>query len=450
MSLGKLCDATDWFDPDFERIIRSELEEQPRFHRKQWEFAQIFRALQALGFLNAKSHGLSMGGGQERLLYAVARRVGHLTVTDLYEPDSAWDGARTDNPDRALKAAAPFAVDPSRLAARRMDMRALEFGDASFDFCYSSCAMEHIGEDDDFLAHLTEVRRVLKDDGVYVLTTEFHYGEDVIPTPGNYYFSSSFLRELVRAASLVSLDGVDGAVRPHVLNRPMPEHLSDLFADPADAIAGMLLKSAPHVQLLTGGLPFCSLSLVLRKPASSASVDVVPFTGLEDSRRFIQDGVRLWQTRVESSQLNLDPFGLFAELRPARGSPRQLARDGESTLFHTGYVWLGGAARTITVDLEAWPSNEGEVAIELRVHRKTTRRPDDVICSGSTKVAVRRRERVRVSLQLPAREDCSYAVLGKVVSGACWINDPAVEISPGGRADASSALDDFVIHSWSP
>ena len=221
-AFSKLCDATDWFDPAFERIIRAELEEEPRFHRKQWEFVQIFRTLESLGFLNGQSRGLSMGGGEERLLYAVARRAGHLTVTDLCESDSAWAGARTDDPDRSLKAAAPFAVDPSCLTARRMDMRTLEFDDASFDFCYSSCAIEHIGTYHDFLEHLQEVRRVLKDDGVYVLTTEFHYGEEAIPTPRNYYFSAAFLHELVRAASFVTWSGVDGVVRPHVLNRRCP------------------------------------------------------------------------------------------------------------------------------------------------------------------------------------------------------------------------------------
>ncbi len=434
-SLSKLCDATDWFDPEFERIIRSELEEEPRFHRKQWEFAQIFRALQALGFLNANSRGLSMGGGDERLLYAVARHVRHLTVTDLYGSGSAWDGARTDNPDRSLKAAAPFAIDPSRLTVKRMDMRAIEFEDASFDFCYSSCAMEHIGEYDDFLEHLREVRRVLKDDGVYVLTTEFHYGEDVIPTPGNYYFSSGFLHELVRAASLATLHPVDGAVRPHVLNRPLPEHLSDLCADPADGVTGMLLKSTPHVQLLTGGLPFCSVSLVLAKPAAGVSMGVLPMTGLEHSRRFIEEGVRVWQAFVENAQLNLDPFGLFGGRRPARGVPRLLAQGGESTLFHTGYVWLVGAERTVTVELQARPSDAGDAAIDLRVHRKPSREPDEVSCSGSSAIAIRASERVRVSLQFTADKDCSYAVLGKVTSGACWIDDSAVQISPGRRTE---------------
>ena len=41
--LSKLCEAADWFDQEFDRIIRDELDEEPRFHRKQWEFAQIFR-----------------------------------------------------------------------------------------------------------------------------------------------------------------------------------------------------------------------------------------------------------------------------------------------------------------------------------------------------------------------------------------------------------------------
>ena len=436
-SLSKLCDVTDWFDPEFDRIIRYELEEEPRFHRKQWEFAQIFRALQALGFLNEKTRGLSMGGGKERLLYAVARRVGHLTVTDLYESGSAWDGARTDNPDCTLRAVAPFAIDPSRLTVKRMDMRALEFEDASFDFCYSSCAMEHIGKYDDFLEHLREVRRVLKDDGVYVLTTEFHFGEEVIPTPGNYYFSSTFLHELVGAASFVTLSAVDGAVSPHVLNRPLPERLGDLCADPADGVTDTLLRSAPHVQLLTSGLPFCSLSLVLKKPASAASIGVLPMTDLEHARRFIEQGVRLWRAFVENAQLNLDPFGLFGERRPARGIPRLLAPGGERTLFHSGYVWLGGAARTVTVNLETW-SDSGDAAIEFRVHRKPAREPDAVICSSSTTVAVRSRERVRVCLPLTAEDGCSYAVLGKVTAGACWIGDVAVQISSGGRLEIRS------------
>jgi hypothetical protein len=313
-----------------------------------------------------------------------------------------------------------------------MDMRSLEFEDASFDFCYSSCALEHIGTYDDFLRHLQEVRRVLKDDGVYVLTTEFHYGEHVIPVPRNYYFSSDFLHELVRAAAFVTFNGVNGSVWPHALNRPLPANLSDLCANPADGLMRMLLQSAPHVQLLTGGLPFCSMSLVLAKPAPGVSSGVLPMEGLEDSRQFIEEGVRLWKNLVENAQLNLDPLGLLGDGRATRCNPRLVARDGESTLFHTGYVWLGGAARTVTVHLNAWPADAVDAAIELRVHRRPTEKPDAVACAGTSTVAISSRERVRVSLPLTAEESWTYAVLGKVRSGACWIDDPAIQIGAGG------------------
>ena len=74
-SLSKICDAADWFDTDFHSIILNELKEPPRFHRKQWEFAMIFLTLNKLGFLNENMKGLSLGGGNERVLYSIAQHV---------------------------------------------------------------------------------------------------------------------------------------------------------------------------------------------------------------------------------------------------------------------------------------------------------------------------------------------------------------------------------------
>jgi SAM-dependent methyltransferase len=430
--LSKLCDAADWCDPVFDRIIRDELAEEPYFHRKQWEFAQIFRALQAHGFLNGRSRGLSMGGGDERLLYAVARRVGHLTVTDLYQAGSSWDGARTEDPDRSLKAAAPFAVDPSRFTARRMDMRALEFGASSLDFCYSSCAIEHIGEYADFLEHLREVRRVLKDDGVYVLTTEFHYGDQVIPAPHNYYFSAGFLDGLMKTAGFAARDGVDGTVSRHPFNRPLPANLGELTARPAEAVTDMLLKSAPHVQLLTGGLPFTSMSLVLTKAAPGGG-GILPIFNLEPSREAIAEGVGRWKAFVEHAGLSLDPR-VSDDCRAASGVSR-LVRAGGGALFHTGYVWLGNGQRTVTVDLDLWPADGVDAAVEVRVHRHPDLRPDDVTCAGSTSLAIRARARVRARLQIASDVGFSYAVLGRVTSGGCWIGDAEVHVGATDSTD---------------
>ena len=430
--LSKLCDAADWYDPEFERIVSAELEDPPRFHRKQWEFAQIFRSLQTLGYLDGRSAGLSMGGGRERLLYAVARRVGHLTVTDLYEAASAWDESRIDDPDRAIKTSAPFHVDPGHLRALRMDMRQLDFPDAAFDFCYSSCAIEHIGHFDDFRRHLEEVRRVLKDDGVYVLTTEFHYGDEVVPAPHNYYFSAQFLDELVRAASFGAIGGVDGAIWRHRLNRPLPKNLADLCADSASGVTGMLVDAAPHLQLLDGGLPFTSMSLVLGKTRRGVAAGVAPPQGLAESRRFIEAGVDRWRTFIEGAELRLDPFSRLDEPRPSGATPRHVATHG--TVFHTGYVWLGNATRPVVVRADV--SVDRGARIDFRIHRETTRDPGRVSCAANRVLSVPASGPINVALALDAQEPHAYAVLAKVIEGTCRAG--GIEIRVGAASGAAS------------
>ena len=204
--LSKVCDAADWFDPEMIAVIQEELQEVPYFHRKQWEFAMIFLALKRYGFLNGDKSGLSMGGGSERVLYAISQHVRKLFVTDLYEEETIWDCARAADPDQFIKSNKPFDVDDSKIKALRMDMRKLEFEENTFDFCYSSCAVEHIGEYEDFLNHLNEVYRVLKNDGIYVFTTEFHFGDETIPDTHNYVFSASYLNRLINDCKLIPLE----------------------------------------------------------------------------------------------------------------------------------------------------------------------------------------------------------------------------------------------------
>ena len=158
--------------------------------------------------------------------------------------------------------------------------------------------------------------------------------------------------------------------------------------------------------------------------------------GLEDARRFIDTGVRRWKDFVENAPLNLDPFGLLCDRRPKRGVPRLAAQDGDSTLFHTGYVWLGSAARTVTVELEAWPAGTREATIELRLHRQQALVPETVVCCASIAVSIHGRRRVGVRIPIAAEDGCSYAVLGQVTTGACWFDEAAVRVSAGGAGAA--------------
>jgi hypothetical protein len=154
--------------------------------------------------------------------------------------------------------------------------------------------------------------------------------------------------------------------------------------------------------------------------------------GLEQSRRFLGAEVRRWRAVVEAASLNVDPYGLMSDRRPAPGIPRLVGRNGDDTLFHSGYVWLGNAPRLFSVELEAWKVDRTAAELELRVHRHPALAPDDVACAMRTRLVVRDRARSRVCLQLPTEEGYSYAVLGKVIAGACWVAHASIQVRPAG------------------
>jgi SAM-dependent methyltransferase len=181
----------------------------------------IFLALKKLGFLNENKTGLSMGGGSERVLYSIAKHVKKLFVTDLYDENTTWDCARTFNPDDFIKQNKPFDIDEQKVTALKMDMRSLEFEDNSFDFCYSSCAFEHIGKNEDFIQHLNEVYRCLKNNGVYVFTTELQLGNNTIEDRNNFIFSPESLQTILNEIKLCTEFIPDATLTDHVSNYPL-------------------------------------------------------------------------------------------------------------------------------------------------------------------------------------------------------------------------------------
>jgi len=435
MSLrGKLCDAGDWFGRELPGLILSELRELPRFHRKQWEFGMILRALRTEGVLHAGSRGLSMGGGRERLLYAVARHVDRLVVTDLYGGGSDWDEARTDDPRDFIEAHMPFPVDPARIEARRMDMRQLEFEPDSFDFCYSSCAIEHIGGRDDFLGHLREAHRVLKEGGVYVLTTEFHYGPETIELPGNYLFSGAYLSELFAESPFAVAPVFDAGLARHRANLPLPANLAS-FRVATDAVTGRLLEELPHLQLLRGACPFTSALFVLKKAPRVRPLVRMQFRGLSESRAFLAQGVEEQRVLLATTPIALAPFALLPGGRSAflaEQAPAQVMRPapGDDTAFHTDYVWLGSGARTFSVALAASPTAAETATLELRVHRVRAPGPFDVESAASVDAVLAPGERITRQLPVLLRDDCCYAVLGKVRAGSCLLEAVDVQSPP--------------------
>ena len=426
----KVCDAADWFDPDMLDVIANDLREPAVFHRKQWEFAIIFLALRQQGFLAPDKVGLSMGSGRERLLYAIAPHVKRLVATDLYEPAATWTTVRTEDPDQFIKAEKPWAVDDSKLLGLRMDMRHLEFPDNTFDFCYSSCALEHIGEDDDFRQHLCEVHRVLKDGGLYVLTTEFTYGDEVIKIPGNYLFSPHFLSELLVESPFVVDDTVDVTLAHHAANYPLPGNLAHL-CDDATNFATLCRDTSPFVQLLWGAQPFTSVVFLLRKGGPKETTQL-RFPALAETRQFLQTGVARYRAWLTQSRLNLSPCVWLSGGR-SRFLREHAASTTEETsgILHTDYCWLGSGTRRFEIRLamtqEGW---QPPCVMLCKVHRFAALRPSALECILERRLEFSTPGPVRVDFDVVADEAYCYAVLVHMLAGHCTFSSMRVAVQP--------------------
>jgi len=435
-TLSKVCDAADWFRAEIIDIIQHELNEFPRFHRKQWEFAMIFHALRTRGMLEDNKVGLSMGSGNELVLYSIARKVKHLTATDLYSSETLWDCARAANPDEYIRKSKPFPVDDAKLAALTMDMRKLSFKDNFFDFAYSSCAIEHIGSDADFLQHLNEVHRVLKDGGVYILTTEFTFADATVPMPNNYLFSPEHLDRLIIASRFTPEKHFNARITEQSANFPLPIHMTDLSCMSENHIEKTLLSSGliPIVHMLQGKHPFTSCVFVLKKGLVDRPRDRIIFDGLAKSRAYLQTCVDRYRAMIQA-ELSLSPFSFLPGRISPYYAPHLLAAgtagsEKTSAIFHTNYYWFGAGIRRVIISLGRQKSEpDAACIVEIRVHRLKAGDPSVVDCSYHETLLVPSEQSLQNEYTLTTDEDYLYAILAVLHKGPCLFSDIRVRLS---------------------
>lgn len=434
-TVNKLCDAADWFRPEIDRIIREELEDVSRYHRKQWEFAFLFRALEEYGLLDGQSSGISFGSGTELVLYAVARRVRHIWATDLYTSTSAWDIARTEDAMDLVRSRAPFAFPEGAISAKNMDMRKIEFPDESFDFGYSSCAIEHIGQKDDFIDHLREVKRVLKPGGIYAFTTELNYSDRAVEHVGSFFFSRNLLEEIVRQSGMESDSDFDASLWENRINTPLPLSLHYGLNDGEGRFNEKLFGTLCHVQLSTANLALTSCIVVLRK--SERSFVKWNFQHWDNTRKFVDQGLDLIRAMVEESELSLHPFAWMPNRRSlhyighADYSKSGPVDSSVGTLFHSPYVWLGRRPRLIRISLVL--ETRSNCLIRLKIHKSDAYTPWLVELHASLDVDGAENS-IRREIDIHPDDECTYAVLAEVVLGDVMLKDVQILcLAAGGR-----------------
>jgi len=158
-----------------------ELRIEPIYHRKLWEFAFALQCLFDHGLLKPGAKGIGFGCGEEPLASYFASRRMDVTVTDL-APDRVRSMGWVETGQHATtldKAWIPDLVPrPSFDAHVRhdyVDMNAIPDLPPDFDFCWSICALEHLGSIENGLRFVENSLKVLKPGGLAVHTTEFNY-----------------------------------------------------------------------------------------------------------------------------------------------------------------------------------------------------------------------------------------------------------------------------------
>ncbi len=175
------------------------------FHRKVWEYCFVMQCLYEADMLQPGRRGLGFGCGEEPTPSYFASKGIDVTATDL-PPEMA---AGTGWVDTGQHMSALDKVYHGHLCERDLfdrhvsleyvDMNAIPATLRGYDFCWSICALEHLGSIEKGLAFIENTLETLRPGGVSVHTTEFNIRDDG-PTIDNWS-SVAFQRKHMEAIS---------------------------------------------------------------------------------------------------------------------------------------------------------------------------------------------------------------------------------------------------------
>ncbi len=254
-----VCRQSDFETPWFAWWAES-LGERLRYHRKLWEFVFIAQALHERGLLRMNARGLGFGVGQEPLPACFAARGCRVVATDL-EAAAAAEIGWIDTAQHAATVEAlqrpdlcPPEVLRRAVAFRAADMTAIPSDLTGFDFCWSACALEHLGSIAAGLDFIEASLETLRPGGVAVHTTEFNLVSDdaTVDHQGTVLFRARDLHEL--AGRLTA--------RGH---RVAPLDLAPVDA-PLDRFVDVPpFRAEPHLRLALEGFETTSVGLIVTR-----------------------------------------------------------------------------------------------------------------------------------------------------------------------------------------
>ncbi len=241
-----------------------DMREQPRYHRKQWEFCYILEALAEAGLLEPGCRGVGFGVGKEPLSALFANRGCDIVATD--QPGSlpaAATWSQTGQHATSLDSLNDRGLcDPSLFAKRvtfaEADMNHVPDHLHGFDFVWSACALEHLGSLECGCRFIRRSLELLRPGGISVHTTEFNLSsdEETVEAGATVYYRR---RDIVELAESLAREGHEmilnfhpgsGEIDGHIDEEPFSEtHLKLRSAGCVATSFGLIIRKAPAVSV---------------------------------------------------------------------------------------------------------------------------------------------------------------------------------------------------------
>lgn len=247
------CTADDFTHPRFYAIAKL-LGVQPVWHRKLWEW--VFICHHILDFIHEGYRGLGFGVGTESLPALFASFGANILATDAPDDKGQWShGDQWSGNLQRLRAPHIIAnaLFDERLSFRPCDMTNIASDLKGFDFTWSSCAFEHLGDLDAGLRFVENSLNTLRPGGIAVHTTEFNLSSDTdtVDRGGTVLYRKRDIDDL-----LERLRDQGHMVRPFVMG-PFSNFL-DHHVDVAP------YTGSPHLKLRLAGYVTTSAGIVVK------------------------------------------------------------------------------------------------------------------------------------------------------------------------------------------
>jgi len=260
--VSKVCTQED-IDSSWCAYWISALKIEHIYHRKIWEYAYVSQALYNADMLQHGKRGIVFGCGREPLPSLFASLGCKITATDA-PPEKGWKGT-TQYADSLEMLYFEKIIDKetfkNSVQLEYIDMNNIpENIDGQYDFCWSICALEHLGSLENGLAFVERSLGLLKKGGIAVHTTEYNISNegDTISTGDSVLYQKKHIEPFIQ--HLCS--------KGYVIEEPdfsLGNDVFDCFVDMPPYAADGYEQGGPHIKLEMGGHTCTCFGIIISK-----------------------------------------------------------------------------------------------------------------------------------------------------------------------------------------